>query len=66
MSVCKTECKNGGKLKRKERGIGRSQTYRRAQQPRGPGAVISGETEMRREGNKRGPLGLSRNQASIM
>lgn len=45
MSICKVECKNGGKLQSKERGIGRSQEiYRRAQRPRGAGAAISGET----------------------
>lgn len=66
MSVCKVECKNGGKLKSKERGIeGSQETYRRAQRPRGAGAAISGETEVRREENKRGPLGLSRSQASV-
>ena len=66
MSVCKVECKNGGKLKSKERGIeGSQETYRRAQRPRGAGAAISGETEVRREENKRGPLVLSRSQASV-
>ena len=66
MSVCKVECKNGGKLKSKERGIeGSQETYRRAQRPRGAGAAISGETEVRTEENKRGPLGLSRSQASV-
>lgn len=57
MSICKIECKDGGKLKSKERGIGRSQeTYRRAQQPRGAGAAISGETG-EKQGEQEGAFG---------